>query len=90
MNLIFETPRLRCRRLVPEDLKALLEVYGDAQAMRWVDDGLPLRKLKLGCGSRLQRTTTASGLRHVCPRGANNASSNRFLWSRSSWWSTRG
>ena len=41
-DLIFETPRLRCRWLVPEDLNALLEVYGDAQAMRWVDDGSPL------------------------------------------------
>ena len=42
MKLVFETPCLRCRRLVPEDLKALLEVYGDAEAMRWVDDGSPL------------------------------------------------
>lgn len=39
---IFATPRLRGRRLVPADVDALLEVYGDAEAMRWVGDGQPL------------------------------------------------
>lgn len=41
-DIIFETQRLRCRRLTPEDLGALVEVYGDAEAMRWVGDGSPL------------------------------------------------
>ena len=39
---LFETERLRCRRLAAEDLGALLSVYGDAEAMRWVGDGSPL------------------------------------------------
>ena len=41
-DIIFESQRLQCRRLVSEDLNALTEVYGDAEAMRWVDDGSPL------------------------------------------------
>lgn len=41
-DAIFESQRLRCRWLALEDLDALLEVYGDAEAMRWVDDGSPL------------------------------------------------
>jgi RimJ/RimL family protein N-acetyltransferase len=36
---IFETPRLTCRRLNSEDLAAMLEVYGDVDAMRYVGDG---------------------------------------------------
>jgi len=39
---VFETPRLRARGLVPGDVEALLQVYGDADAMRWVGDGQPL------------------------------------------------
>lgn len=39
---VFETGRLRGRRWVPGDLGALLAVYGDADAMRWVGDGRPL------------------------------------------------
>ncbi len=43
MNLIiFETTRLLCRRLTPDDFEAMLEVYGDADAMRYVGDGSPL------------------------------------------------
>ena len=73
MNLIFETPRLRCRRLVPEDLKALLEVYGDAHAMRWVDDGSPLTEADARAWLRGYREQLPqAGLRHVRPRGANN------------------
>ena len=41
-DIIFESQRLQCRRLVSKDLDALLEVYGDTEAMRWVDDGSPL------------------------------------------------
>lgn len=39
---IFETERLIARHLEPEDLAPMLEVYGDADAMRWVGDGIPL------------------------------------------------
>lgn len=35
----FETERLRVRRWRDSDLPALLAVYGDAEAMRWVGDG---------------------------------------------------
>jgi len=41
-DFVFETPRLRCRRWAPEDLVALMAVYGDRDAMRWVGDGEPL------------------------------------------------
>ena len=41
-QVIFKTPRLLGRHLEPSDLPELLEVYGDATAMRWVDDGEPL------------------------------------------------
>lgn len=35
----FKTERLLVRRWRDSDLPALLAVYGDAEAMRWVDDG---------------------------------------------------
>ena len=41
-HIIFQTPRLLSRHLEPDDLSDLLEVYGDVEAMRWVDDGEPL------------------------------------------------
>jgi RimJ/RimL family protein N-acetyltransferase len=41
-EIIFETQRLQCRRLTSDDFQAMLEVYGDADAMRWVGDGSPL------------------------------------------------
>ena len=41
---IFETSRLLGRHLEPGDLGAMLEVYGDADAMRWVGDGQPLEE----------------------------------------------
>jgi len=40
--VIFQTPRLLARQLEPDDLPALVAVYGDADAMRWVADGEPL------------------------------------------------
>ncbi len=40
----FETARMRCRRWMAEDLAPLMEVYGDAEAMRWVGDGKPLSR----------------------------------------------
>jgi len=40
--MMFETERLIVRRLAEEDLDALFAVYGDADTMRWVDDGVPL------------------------------------------------
>lgn len=39
---VFESPRLRGRHWVAGDRAALLEVYGDADAMRWVGDGTVL------------------------------------------------
>jgi DNA-3-methyladenine glycosylase II len=39
---VFLSPRLRCRHWRPDDLTVILEVYGDADAMRWVGDGSPL------------------------------------------------
>ena len=39
---LFDTPRLRVRRIEPGDGVAMLAVYGDAEAMRWVGDGRPL------------------------------------------------
>ena len=41
-HFLFDTPRLQVRRLEDADLGALLAVYGDAAAMRWVGDGRPL------------------------------------------------
>lgn len=38
-NILFETTRLAARPLQPADLPALLDVYGDADAMRWVGEG---------------------------------------------------
>lgn len=43
-ELHFETPRLLARRIVSADVDALLAVYGDAEAMRWVGDGQPLNR----------------------------------------------
>ena len=42
--MIFETPRLLVRHLEAGDVDALLAVYGDADAMRWVGDGRPLTR----------------------------------------------
>lgn len=42
MQVLFTTDRLLGRWLEPEDLAAMAAVYGDADAMRWVDDGQPL------------------------------------------------
>lgn len=38
-EVVFETGRLVCRQIAPEDALAMLRVYGDADAMRWVGDG---------------------------------------------------
>jgi RimJ/RimL family protein N-acetyltransferase len=43
-RIIFETPRLLVRHVSVEDLDEMLSVYGDADAMRWVGDGLPLNR----------------------------------------------
>jgi len=42
--MMFETERLIIRRLAEDDLDALFAVYGDADTMRWVDDGVPLTR----------------------------------------------
>ncbi|MFT7676279.1 MAG: RimJ/RimL family protein N-acetyltransferase [Planctomycetota bacterium] len=39
---LFETERLACRQLSADDYDQLMAVYGDAQAMGWVGDGLVL------------------------------------------------
>ena len=44
--IIFETTRLLCRRLTSDDFEAMLEVYGDAEAMRYVGDGSPLTEVE--------------------------------------------
>jgi len=43
-TIIAESPRLLIRRITPADVSALLTVYGDADAMQWVDDGQPLSR----------------------------------------------
>ncbi len=42
MKVLFTTERLVGRWLEREDLEAMAAVYGDSDAMRWVDDGKPL------------------------------------------------
>lgn len=44
---LFTTPRLHARRWHAGDLATLMEVYGDAEAMRYVGDGQPLTRA--GC-----------------------------------------
>ena len=41
-DVVFSTERLVVRRWRDSDLSNLLAVYGDAEAMRWVDDGKPI------------------------------------------------
>lgn len=43
-RVIFNAKRLVGRHLLASDVPALLEVYGDADAMRWVGDGQPLTR----------------------------------------------
>lgn len=43
-RFIFETARLRARCIRPDDSDAMFDVYGDAGAMRWVDDGTPITR----------------------------------------------
>lgn len=41
-ELVFETPRLRCRRWIASDLDAIYAVYSDPVGMRFVGDGSPI------------------------------------------------
>lgn len=41
---LFQTDRLVVRRLTRDDAPAMFEVYGDPEAMRWVDDGEPIER----------------------------------------------
>jgi len=41
-RVIFETPRLRCRRWLPADVEPLFEVYSDPEGSRWIGDGQPI------------------------------------------------
>ena len=43
-RVVLETRRLVLRRIDTADVDALLAVYGDADAMRWVDDGEPITR----------------------------------------------
>jgi [ribosomal protein S5]-alanine N-acetyltransferase len=43
-DLLFGTERLAVRRLRRADLESMLAVYGDADAMRWVGDGMVLSR----------------------------------------------
>lgn len=43
-DIVFVTPRIIGRHLGAHDLAALVAVYGDADAMRWVGDGQPLAR----------------------------------------------
>ncbi|NEQ55638.1 MAG: GNAT family N-acetyltransferase, partial [Leptolyngbya sp. SIO3F4] len=42
--ILFETERIICRRLLSSDIDEMYAVYGDADAMRWVDDGQPIQR----------------------------------------------
>lgn len=44
MTALFETARLRARRLHAGDVDALHAVYGDPQVVTWVGDGEPLER----------------------------------------------
>ena len=39
LEVVFQTKRLLCRGIASADARAMLRVYGDAYAMRWVGDG---------------------------------------------------
>lgn len=39
---MLSTPRLRVRRITADDYEAMLRVYGDREAMEFVDDGEPI------------------------------------------------
>jgi RimJ/RimL family protein N-acetyltransferase len=41
-DIVFTTDRLIARRWRTSDVAALLAVYGDAEAMRWVGEGRPI------------------------------------------------
>jgi RimJ/RimL family protein N-acetyltransferase len=41
-DIVFTTDRLSARRWRTSDVAALLAVYGDAEAMRWVGEGRPI------------------------------------------------
>lgn len=41
-RLLYTTPRLEVHSVADGDEEAFLAVYGDADAMRWVDDGRPI------------------------------------------------
>ncbi len=58
---VFETPRLVVRRMRPDDVDALLAVYGDVDAMRWVGDGEPLARE--GCARWVEVTHRNYALR---------------------------
>jgi RimJ/RimL family protein N-acetyltransferase len=43
-TFMYSTERLLVRRIEPTDVDAMHAVYGDADAMRWVGDGVPLAR----------------------------------------------
>lgn len=75
---VFATPRLRGRRLVPADVDALLDVYGDAAAMRWVGDGQPLDSANLASHRVLEK----AGMRRGALRRDDGGSHTQlFEWT---------
>jgi RimJ/RimL family protein N-acetyltransferase len=57
---LFETTRLRCRRWLQRDLEPLLAVYGDAEGMRWVDDGQPITRVECEAWLKVTEANYAS------------------------------
>lgn len=51
---LFTTERLRVRQLTASDLDIMLELYGDADSMRWVGDSQPLDRA--ACQLWLEKT----------------------------------
>lgn len=43
-ELLFETPRLLCRRWRTGDVDVLFDVYSDPEGARWVGDGSPIAR----------------------------------------------
>lgn len=42
--ILFKTERILCRQLLSSDVDEMYAVYSDADAMRWVDDGQPIKR----------------------------------------------
>ncbi len=83
-RFIFETARLRARCIRPDDSDAMFDVYGDAGAMRWVDDGTPITRTECERWIRVTLRNYEVGVRHVCPARSPIIRSDRLLRACSS------